>query len=398
MQKLTATAVKNAKHQASSYKMPDGGGLYLLVKAPGKYWRYDYRFATKRKTLALGVYPDVSLAKARERHQAAREKLAEGIDPSIAKQIEKLTANQQDDSFESVAMEFLQKRGPRSEGGDKRLHRLLKKDLIPYLGKLSVSEISPLELLSVLRKIEERGAIDTAHRAKQIAGMVFRYAVATGRAERDPSADLKGALAQPSKTHFKAITSPEEVGKLMLAIDSYRGTPTVMAALKLSPLLFCRPGELRQLEWQEVNFDKYRIELPASKMKTNQQHIIPLSNQALKLLKELHPITGGGRYVFPSARGKSRPLSENGVRTALRTMGYDNETMSPHGFRAMARTLLDEELGYRVDWIEHQLAHAVKDPNGRAYNRTAHLEGRTKMMQDWADYLESLKSEASKTS
>ena len=233
-----------------------------------------------------------------------------------------------------------------------------------------------------------------AHRARQTAGQVFRYAVATGRAERDPSADLRGALQSKTKKHYAAITEPGEVGRLLLAIDAFQGTPVVKTALQLSPILFQRPGEIRAMEWQEINWDEARWELPADKMKMGQPHIVPLPSQAVALLKELRRLTGRGKYVFPSARGASRHLSDNGVRTALRTLGYDNETMTPHGFRAMARTLLDEVLNFRVDWIEHQLAHAVKDPNGRAYNRTSHLDGRTKMMQDWADYLDDLKAGA----
>ena len=284
----------------------------------------------------------------------------------------------------------MQKRGAKSEGGDKRLKRLLQKDLFPYIGKRPISKITSPELLKTLRRIESRGAVDTAHRAKQAAGMVFRYAVATGRAERDPSVDLKDALTQPIKTHFKSITEPAEVGPLITAINNYQATPVVMAALKLSPLFLCRPGELRHLEWSEVNFSESRIELPASKMKMKEPHIIPLASQAIVILKELQPITGRGKYVFPSARGASRPISENGVRTALRTLGYTNDQISPHGFRAMARTILDEVLNFPVDWIEHQLAHAVKDANGRAYNRTKHLPQRKKMMQTWADYLDGL--------
>jgi integrase len=269
---------------------------------------------------------------------------------------------------------------------------LLKKDLFPYIGKRPISKITSPDLLKALRRIESRGAVNTAHRAKQAAGMVFRYAVATGRAERDPSVDLKDALAQPTKSHFKSITEPAEVGPLITAINNYQATPVVMAALKLSPLLFCRPGELRHLEWIEVKFKQTRIELPAEKMKMQEPHIIPLSTQAMEILKELHLITGRGKYVFPSARGPSRPLSDNGVRTALRTLGYTNEQISPHGFRAMARTILDEILNFPVDWIEHQLSHAVRDANGRAYNRTKHISQRQQMMQTWADYLDGLAS------
>ena len=391
MQRLTATAVKQAKPQPKTYKLWDGGGLHLLVNAQGKYWRYDYRFADKRKTLALGVYPAISLKAARKKHEEARDNLTNGIDPNAAKQAQKAAdqgafAN----SFEVVALEWLQKRGAKSEGGDKRLNRLLQKDLFPYIGKRPIADIKAPELLNALRRIENRGAIETAHRAKQLSGQIFRYAVATGRAERDPSVDLKDALAQPKQTHFKSLTEPNDVAPLMVAIRHYLGTPTVMAALKLSPLFFCRPGELRHLEWIEVKFKQTRIELPAEKMKMQEPHIIPLSTQAMEILQELQPITGRGKYVFPSARGPSRPLSDNGVRTALRTLGYTNEQISPHGFRAMARTILDEVLNFPVDWIEHQLSHAVRDANGRAYNRTKHLPQRLEMMQSWADYLDSL--------
>jgi integrase len=393
MQKLTATAVKQAKSTSKAYKIWDGGSLYLLVKPQGKYWRFNYRFAGKRNTLALGIYPDISLKAARDKHKEARENLANGIDPNVAKQGQKAAdqgalAN----SFEVIALEWLQKRGAKSEGGDKRLNRLLQKDLFPYIGKRPISKITSPDLLKALRRIESRGAVNTAHRAKQAAGMVFRYAVATGRAERDPSVDLKDALAQPKQTHFKSLTEPNDVAPLMVAIRHYQGTPTVMAALKLSPLLFCRPGELRHLEWIEVKFKQTRIELPAEKMKMQEPHIIPLSTQAMEILQELQPITGRGKYVFPSARGPSRPLSDNGVRTALRTLGYTNEQISPHGFRAMARTILDEVLNFPLDWIEHQLAHAVRDPNGRAYNRTKHITQRQQMMQTWADYLDGLAS------
>ena len=394
MQKLTATAVKNAKTRTKSYNLSDGGGLYVLVKPNGtKAWRFNYRFAGKQKTLAIGVYPDISLKKAREQHQEARQNLANHIDPNINKKAKRISDQDvQFNSFKVIALEWLQKRGTKSDGGDKRLIRLLQKDLFPYIGSLPVSQITSPDLLRALRRIEQRGAVNTAHRAKQIAGMVLRYAIATGRAGRDPSFDLKGALAQPTKTHFKSITEPAEVGPLIAAINSYQATPVVMAALRLTPLLFCRPGELRHLEWNEINFHEARIELPATKMKTKEPHIIPLATQAIDILSELQLITGRGKFVFPSARGASRPLSENGVRTALRTLGYTNEQISPHGFRAMARTILDEVLNFPVDWIEHQLAHSVKDANGRAYNRTKHLEQRRGMMQKWADYLDELAS------
>jgi integrase len=397
MGKLSATAVQQAKGQAKPVKLTDGGGLYLLVKSDGsRYWRYNYRFAGKRKTLALGVYPDVSLADARKAHQQARETLAKDIDPSEAKRIERITRHLASaDSFEAVATEWYETRlSEKSDSYRVRTQRLLKKDLYPPLGNRPISQITSAELLLALRKVEERGAIDMAHRAKQTAGQVFRYAVATGRAERDPSGDLRGALKTKTKKHYAAITDPAEVARLLLAIDAFQGTSTVKAALQLSPLLFQRPGEIRGMEWAEINWEEERWEIPADKMKIRQPHIVPLCTQSIDLLKGLHRLTGRGRYVFPSARGASRCLSENGVRSALRTMGYDNDTMTPHGFRAMARTIMDEVLNYRVDWIEQQLAHAVRDANGRAYNRTAHLPQRKDMMQGWADYLDNLKAQA----
>lgn len=392
MGNLTATGVKQAKPREKQYKMTDGDGMYLLVTpAGGKYWRYNYRYAGKRKTLALGVYPEISLADARSRHFSAREDLARGTDPSEVKRVEKVTRHlAAAESFEAVGREWFHR---NMEGKSKSYHdrtlRILEKDLFPSLGRRPISEIKAPELLAVLRKIEAR-TVDIAHRAKQVSGLIFRYAVATGRAERDPGSDITGALKSRTKKHHASITDPKEVGRLLVAIDGFRGTQVVKTALQLSPLLFQRPGEIRSMEWSEINWEENRWEIPAEKMKMKQAHIVPLSTQALELLRGLEPITRRSKYVFPSARGASRPLSENGVRVALRTIGYSNDQITPHGFRAMARTLLDEVLGYRVDWIEHQLAHAVRDPNGRAYNRTAHLEGRAEMMQGWADYLDEL--------
>lgn len=395
---LSATQVDKAKPLEKDYKMSDGGGLYLLVKSSGaKYWRMKYRFANKERLLAIGVYPDISLKDARLARDEARRQLAQGIDPSAEKQARKLASNQSAaNSFEVIAREWLAvKMYDKSESHRDRTSAALEKDLFPYIGRKPIAELAPLDLLAALRRIEKRGAIETAHRAKQTAGQIIRYAIATGRAERDISADLKGALKNPVTKHFPAITEPAEVGRLLLAIDDYNGTNIVKAALQLSPLLFCRPGELRHLEWAEIDFENARIEIPAEKMKMREAHIIPLSKQARAILEELHPLTGHLKYVFPSPRGQSRPLSENGVRTALRALGYDNDTLTPHGFRAMARTLLDEVLGYRIEWIEQQLAHAVKDANGRAYNRTKHLPQRTDMMQRWADYLDTLRLSAS---
>jgi len=393
VQKLTASAVKQSKPSDRAYKMADGGGLYLHVKPSGKYWRYKYRFEGTEKLLALGVFPDISLAEARKRHQMAREELTNGIDPSEIRKVQKITkslANK--DDFESVAREWFNQKLLDKSGSHKvRTMRILEKDLFPSIGGRPISRITTPELLAVLRKIEDR-TIDIAHRAKQVASAVFRYAVTTGRAEGDPSRDLAGALKVKTKTHHAAITDPEELGRLLVAIDGYQGSLVVTTALQLSALLFQRPGEIRHMEWLEINWGKNLWEIPASKMKMNLDHLVPLCRQARELLTLIHKLTGRGKYVFPSARGVSRPLSENGVRTALRSLEFDNDTMTPHGFRATARTILDEELKCRVDYIEHQLAHAVRDANGRAYNRTTHLEGRGKMMQLWADYLDDLRN------
>ncbi|WP_156493475.1 site-specific integrase, partial [Oleiphilus sp. HI0125] len=265
--------------------------------------------------------------------------------------------------------------------------------MTPYIGKRPIKEITAPELLAVLRRKESQGYIETANRMKQIAGQIFRYGIATGRAERDPSRDLVGALAKPKEKHLASITKPSEVKVLLNAIDSFQGSKVVEVALKLSPLLFVRPTELRHMEWDELDLDDGLWSIPAEKMKLREPHLVPLCTQAIALLEEIQPLTGRGKYVFPNARGPSRPLSDNGVRVALRTLGFTNEQMTPHGFRAMARTILDEVLSFRVDWIEHQLAHAVKDSNGRAYNRTTHIDDRKGMMQTWADYLDSLKND-----
>ena len=393
---LTAKEISQSKPRSKPWKLADGGGLYLLINPTGtRYWRYDYRFTSKRKTLSLGIYPEITLKRARQEHLEAREQQSNGIDPAEHKKIQKLTRHiNVSNSFEAIAREWFQIAvADKSDGHKKRTLRALERDIFPAIGGTPIIRISPPELLAALRKIEGRGAIETARRAKQTAGQVFKYAIATGRAEMDPSRDLGGALKNPKKTHRAAITDPKKVGQLLIAMDNYRGSEVVQAALRLSPLLFQRPGEIRAMEWTEINWSQKQWEIPSEKMKMRQPHMVPLSSQAIEILQELFSYTGQGRYVFPSARGGSRCLSDNGVRTALRTLGYKNSDMTPHGFRAMARTLLDEALGYRVDWIEHQLAHAVKDPNGRAYNRTAHLEGRAKMMQDWADYLDMLRLE-----
>lgn len=394
--KLTASKVKSAGPSAKAYKLADGAGMYLLVHPSGaKYWRLKYRIAGKEKLLALGVYPEVSLAEARLRRENARSLVRDGRDPGVAKQLQKnFLQNQDPETFEAVAREWYEtKIADKSESYRVRTLRILEKDLFPKLGALPISGITSQQLLETLRVVEER-TVDIAHRAKQSAGQVFRYAVATGRAERDIATDLTGALRSRTVKHSATILDPSEIGQLLRSIDAYSGSMVVKAALRLSPLLFVRPGELRTMEWDEIDWQKSRWEIPASKMKMREPHVVPLANQSAEILKALRPLTGQGAFVFPSARKGGRPLSDNGVRTALRSLGYTNEQITPHGFRAMARTLLDEELGFRIDYIEHQLAHTVKDPLGRAYNRTKHLDERIKMMQGWADYLDQLRSRA----
>lgn len=388
---LTLTEAKKAEPRDKDYKLSDEKGLFLLVKKTGaKYWRLKYRWQGREKQLALGVFPEVTLTEARLQRDDARRTLREGTDPSAQRRAVKRATS---DTFSALFNEWYRARGPKSKSGDSRLHSIFKNDLLPALGARPVGEISPPELLEVIRRIEARGAIETGRRANQLAGQVFRFGIATSQCSRDPSQDIKGALASREKSHFSAVTNPKAFGALLRAIDDYQGTPVVHAALKLSALLFCRPGELRHMTWEEVNFEDARIEIPAERMKISEPHIIPLATQSLTILQNLHDLHRRGSYVFYSPKTIFRPISENAVRAALRTMGFDNETHTAHGFRASARTMLDEVLEFPVDWIEHQLAHSVRDANGRAYNRTKHLRQRSEMMQAWADYLDKLKSD-----
>ena len=393
---LTDTFVKNVKPTGAvaGDKHADGLGLYLHVKEAGKYWRMNYRFTGKQKTLALGVYPEVSLSKARKRREIAREQLAEGIDPGVAKREERQAkADAAANTFEAVARVWLTKTAAkRAEVTQSRITTLLDKDVFPFIGGMPITAIKPRDVLDKsVRKIEARGSIDTAHRAKQICGQIFRYAVAIGMTERDITTDLRGALEDIPESHFSAITEPKQAGELLRSIFDYSGHPCTVAALKLSAMVFVRPGELRTAEWTEIDMDAAEWRIPGSKMKMGVDHLVPLSTQAVAILRSVQPLTGHGRYVFPSLRTGERPMSENTVNAALRGLGYSKEVHTAHGFRALARTIMDEVLGERVDLIEHQLAHAVKDPNGRAYNRTAHLPARREMMQRWSDYLDKLR-------
>jgi integrase len=394
---LADKQAKAALPKDKTYRLFDEKGLYLEVTPKGqKYWRMKYRFAGKEKRLSLGVYPEVSLKVARAGRDNARQQLSEGIDPSASKQAKKLaTKTAALNSFEAIALEWheLKSAGWAQTNADKIKGRM-EKYLFPVIGSRPIESIEAPELLALIRKIEEKQLIETAHRIRSYASQVFKYAIATGRASRDPAGDLLGTLKAKQTKHYAAITDPQGVGRLMLAISEFEGTPVVKAALQCSALWLCRPGELRQTEWDEVDFDNRLIIIPAERMKMRNDHLIPLSDQSLEILRELEPLTRRSCYVFPSARGASRPLSENAVRVALRGMGYDNDTMTAHGFRAMGRTLLDEQLGYRMEWIEQQLAHEVRDANGRAYNRTQYLEQRREMMQRWADYLDQLRTAA----
>ncbi len=396
---LTDTFIKKAKHSGkpAGDKHTDGQGLYLHIKAMGKYWRMAYRMHGKQKTLYIGVYPAVSLAQARDARKRAKEQLAQGLDPSTEKREDKRAqAAEAHNTFEAVAMAWLKATAAqRSESTTTRAKAWLQGDVLPGIGAMPMASIGPRDVLAMLRKIEARGAIDTAHRVGQTVGQIFRFAVAAGLAERDVTADLRGAMTVPNKKHHAAITEPLALGALLRAVHDYSGCPCTVVALKLSPMLLVRPGELRHMEWAELDLDGAEWRIPDAKMKMRADHIVPLSAQTIELLRSLQPLTGAGRYVFSSLRTGERSMSENTVNAALRAMGYAKEVQTAHGFRATARTIMDEVLGERVDLIEHQLAHTVKDANdGRAYNRTAHLPARHQMMQRWADYLDKLRTGA----
>lgn len=395
---LTDTAIRAAKPDLKPKRMYDTGGLYLEVApAGGKWWRLKYRFSGKEKRLSLGTYPDTGLKDARDKRDAARRLLAAGTDPGEHRKAAKAAGGEQaSNSFEIVAREWHAKQTTVwSVVHSANVMRRFEHDVFPWLGSQPIARITAPELLATLRRLESRGAVESAHRALQNCGQVFRYAIATGRTERDPCGDLRGALSPVKETHHAAITDPAVVGGLLRAIDAYSGTLVTKCALRLAPLVFVRPGELRKAGWSEIDLEAKTWTIPAERMKTRSAHLVPLSEQAAGILLELQPLTGRGKFVFPCARSPRRPMSDNAVLSALRRMGFAKDEMSGHGFRAMARTILDEVLQVRPDFIEHQLAHAVRDPNGRAYNRTAHLPERRKMMQLWADYLDGLKAEKS---
>ena len=392
---LTPSAVANAKPRAKPYKLADERSMFLLVMpGGGKLWRFKYRRPDtgKENLLSLGAYPDVSLKRAREKRDEARALLAEGIDPGEKRKAEAVAGVE---TFEAVAREWYAKHEPRwGENHAANTIERLTRDVFPWLGSKPIAKLTAPAILATLRRVEARGALETAHRERGYIGQIMRYAVATGRADSDPTASLRGALPPATVTHHPAITDPAQVGELLRAIEAFTGTLPVKCALKLAAMTFVRPGELRTMEWAEVDLDKAEWNIPPEKMKMKTAHLVPLSAQAVATLRELHALTGAGRYVFPGTRNRKMPLSDAALNAALRRMGFDQNTMTMHGFRAMARTILDEVLGFRPDYIEHQLAHAVRDPLGRAYNRTAHLPERRKMMQVWADYLDTLRSGA----
>ncbi len=410
---LTMAAINAAKPTSKPFKMADEKGLYLLVHPNGSlYWRMDYRFAGKRKTLALGVMPETTLKEAREKRDEARKQISDGIDPVEARKTEKYTVIEQErqkseaakmeqmiqagellpGSFAAVAEEWAEKfLADKSEKYRDKVLRRLSVEVFPHIGNKQINEVNAPEILALLQRIESRGIFETTHRIKQNIGQVMRYAIATGRATNDPTQALRGALAPNKATHLASLTEPKDIAPLLRVMATYEGSPITRAALTIAPLVFVRPGELRHMQWADIDWEaaEWRYTTP----KTKQDHIVPLAHQVVKTLRELQPLTGHARYVFPGARSDTRPMSENTVNAALRRLGIDTQTeITGHGFRAMARTVLEEVHGFRPEVIELQLAHAVRDPLGRAYNRTKHLPERKRMMQTWADYLDELRN------
>lgn len=392
---LTDRQIKNAEPRAKPYKLFDERGLFVLVYPNGRRgFRFRYRYGGREKLISFGPYPDCSLKAARKKRDAARQTLDAGSDPSAIRQAEKLA---QADTFEAIAREWLGagcpggrgRKGVSSDTADQLQNRLTKY-VFPYLGRWPIIDISAPELLKLLRRIEAKGTHETAHRVRSLVSRIFRYAIATGRAERDPAADLMGALAPARTQNFAAITDPRRIGELLRAIDGYQGQPAVMAALRLAPLVFVRPSELRGAEWQEFDGNEWRI--PASRMKMDREHIVPLSRQAVAILDELRPITGQSRLLFPSLRSADRPISENTINAALRRLDFGKNEMTGHGFRTMASTRLNE-MGFPGDVIELQLAHSETNKVRAAYNRAERMAERRMMMQAWADYLDGLRAD-----
>ncbi|MBL8437613.1 MAG: tyrosine-type recombinase/integrase [Zoogloeaceae bacterium] len=395
---LTDKEIQSAKPREKAYKLADGDGLHLEVSpAGGKLWRLRYRFGGKEKMLALGKYPEVRGPEARKRAAQARQGIADGRDPSAERQAAKEHKRiAGDTSFEAVARAWMAKVAPTLAETTRAKHQAyLEGDVFPWIGNQAIADLAASDLVAVLRRIEGRGAFDIARRAHNLCGRVFRYAVAHGLCERDPSRDieLRDILHAPATRHHASVTDPKEAGGLLRAIEGFTGAFTTLCALRLAPLVFVRPGELRHAEWSEIDLDKAEWRIPAGKMKMGEQHIVPLSRQAIAILREIQTVTGSGRYVFPGERTRSRPMSENTVNAALRRLGYSKEEMTGHGFRSMASTLLHEQ-GYPHAVIERQLAHGERNKVAAAYNFAEHLVERRAMMQEWADYLDRLKAGA----
>lgn len=391
---LSDTAIRNAKPKAKPYKLTDGAGLYLEVMPNrAKYWRMRYRIAGKDTRLAFGVYPEVSLAEARQRRDTARAALRDGRDPSADRRSERMQAKlSAGNTFDGAARLWLASQQKKlSPVTYDKAQRTLEAWVLPWIGSRPLAEIDPPEALMVLKRIEATGANETAHRVKGLIGRVFRYAIAHGNAKRDPTADLRGALAPIVSKSHSAVTDPAAVGDLLRALDGYSGQFSTCCALRLAPLLFARPGELRHMEWKELDLEMAEWRIPAMKMKMRDAHVVPLSSQAVAVLKELQPLTGRGRYVFPGVRTAGEPMSENTINAALRRLGFDKATMTGHGFRALASTRLNE-MGWPTDVIERQLAHAERNKVRAAYNRAQYMAERRKMMQAWADYLDGLRT------
>lgn len=393
MGSLTDLKLRKLKPAAAIYRVADGNGLCIEIHPSGaKYWRHRYRFAGKARMQSLGAYPEIGLAAARAALDEARLVLRAGEDPVRKRQLDRsVRAAAENNTFESIAGEWLQQQsGKLAPATYAKAQWMLQELAFPWIGSLPISDIEAPQVLAILRRVEERGKLETAHRLKQRCSQVFRYAIATGRAKRDPCPDLRGALAAPKGKHHASITDPSALAQLLRAIDGYQGHLVTACALKLAPLVFVRPGELRHAEWAEFDLEAAQWRIPGDKMKMGQTHIVPLATQAIAVLRDLQPLTGRGRYVFPSVRGAARPMSENTVLAALRRMGYTTQEATGHGFRSTASTLL-HEMGWKSEVIERQLAHAERNKVKAAYNYAEHLPERRRMMQFWADYLDGLK-------
>ena len=390
---LTDTDIRNAKPKSKPYKLFDGGGLFLLVTPTGgKLWRLKYLIGGKEKLLSVGVYPAVSLKDARQKREDAKVQIERGIDPCAHKRAVKSAVKaESENSYEVVAREWFDKHAPGwSESNREKILARQVNDIFPLLGGRPINQITAPELLAVLRRIESRGALDTAHRALQDCSRIFRYAIATGRGERDTAADLRGALPPARSNSFATTAEPKAIGALLRDIDAYTGNVIVRAALRMAPYVFVRPGELRRAEWSEFDLEKAEWRIPAPRMKMRQVHIVPLARQVIDILEDLQQYTGGGRFLFPSMRADSAPISDMTLLAGLRRLGYGKEDMTVHGFRSMASTLLNEQ-GYNRDWIERQLAHGERNSIRAAYNYAEYLPERRRMMNEWADYLDGLR-------